>query len=123
MIPVLFLFFLRYLKNLIILARDVVISFGAVRYQTAAAVLDAVVQILEISPAGFSQAVQRAVAEKTVKRVRIFCVVTREILALFILKKFIMFAHFLPPSAGSLIQNSRDIHSARRSLRKRMGDA
>ena len=79
---------------------DMLISFGRMRDKTVTAVLDAVIEIAEISAASFPKSIERAVAEKTVEMIRICITVT-----------WIIFTGFVAEILGRVFRHHSFSHS------------
>jgi hypothetical protein len=73
---------------------DIIIALGSMGQKTGRAILDAVVQIAEITPTVFPKGIEGAVAEEAVKILPVTAV-TGEVFAVLVLKIFI--AHSASP--------------------------
>ena len=80
----------RQFYHLTHLIQDGFVAFALMGAQAMAAILDAIVQILEIAAAAVPQAVQGAIAEQAAEFLRVCPFMAREILALLILKKIVV---------------------------------
>ena len=85
------LFLFRQFHNRFHLLHDPVVILPVVRNQTAAAVFDAIFQIGKVSAALVSQGIKRAIAEKTVKILRVDPLVAGKEFAGSVLAEFIVF--------------------------------
>lgn len=76
---------------------DPVIGVFPVREHAPAAVLDTVSGKSTVTAAFISQCIQRAIAEKTVKILRVICRMTGKVFTFSVAEKFIFIAHFSVP--------------------------
>ena len=89
--------FFRHLHHQLQLLANLIIILPSVRNKAIGAILNAVFRVMEIAAATIPQGIQRTIAEKTAKGIRISALVTREIFTFLVLEKVVM-SHCAPTS-------------------------
>ena len=83
--------FFRQLHHSAHMCHNTVVVLLTVRAQTTRAILNTLLRIGKITSALFPQGIKRTIAKQTAKTLRIVTLMAREILAVLILKEFIIF--------------------------------